>query len=205
MNQNYLPVRKKYMAYFCGFLLLGLTITSCKLPTELSGTDTVKVAKNFAHVPDTTQEKLTLLKWHDFFRDTLLVALIDSALRDNLDLKSATQRIFKAQAGYNFSRNAYYPNLNAKAGFGITKYGDYTENGVGNFDTNLSSNITEDQKIPAPALPEAFLGLQTSWEIGFAGKLSNQKKGTYYNHLSTQNGRQFVQTQVVANVARLYY
>ncbi len=204
MNPNYLSRCKKYTACSCGLVLMVLMITSCQLPKGLSSKDSLATAKMFTYVPDSTQAKISLPVWRNFFQDSLLVVLIDTAIKNNVDLKIATQRIFKAQAGVNFSHNAVFPNLNAKGAMTATQYGDYTENGVGNFDTNLSSNISPEQKIPAP-LPDAFLGLQTNWEIGFAGKLHNRKKGAYYNYLSSQNGRQFVQTQLVANVARLYY
>ena len=183
MNLNYVLTTKKYFAYPCGVVLMAFTITSCQLPKALSSKDSLSAPKNFTHVPDSTQKKVTLPVWRNFFQDSLLIVLIDSALKNNVDLKIAEQRIFKAQAGFNFSRKALYPNLNAKGSMGTTQYGDYTENGVGNFDTNLSNNISPEQKIPAP-VPDAFLGLQTSWEIGFAGKLRNRKKSAYYNYLS---------------------
>ena len=204
MNSNYLSMGKKYVTYSCGIILIGLTIASCQLPKALSSKDSLSAPTNFTHISDSTQAKVTLPVWRNFFQDSLLVVLIDTALKNNVDLKIATQRIFKAQAGFNFSRKTFYPNLNAKGSLGTTQYGDYTESGVGNFDTNLSNNISPEQKIPAP-VPDAFLGLQTNWEIGFAGKLRNRKKAAYYNYLSSQNGKQFVQTQLVANVARLYY
>jgi outer membrane protein TolC len=116
----------------------------------------------------------------------------------------AYQRLFQSQVAFNSSRKDLYPNLDAAGSLAYTKYGDYTENGVGNYDLNLSSNITPDQKIPSP-VPDAFIGLQTSWEIGFAGKMSNREKTAYYKYLASEDGKNFVQTQLVANVAWLYY
>ena len=205
MKRNHLLISITYIVYIFGFLVMGSNITSCKLPEGLSGTDTLTTPNNFMHVPDSTQAKVDVPVWRNFFQDSLLVALIDTAISNNIDIKMATQRIFKSQAGFNFSKKAFYPNLNAKGAMAARQHGDYTENGVGNYDLNLSPNITEAQKIPTPVVPDAFIGLETSWEIGFAGKLRNRKKAAYYNYLSSQNGRQFVQTQLVANVARLYY
>src|SRR6478735_10118769 len=204
MNRNHLHI-SKYLAFCLVCLLAAYTNNSCKLPKELSGTDTLKTTAKFTDIPDSTQAKINVPAWRNFFQDSLLVTLIDTAINNNIDLKIATYRIFKAQADLNFSRNALYPNLDAKATFDATKYGDYTQNGVGNYDLNLSPNISKDQKIPSPAVPDAFLGLQTSWEISFAGKLRKRKEAAYNNYLSSQHGRQFVQTQMVSNVARLYY
>lgn len=195
----------RYILFHFGCLLLAaLIITSCKLPKEVAGSDTLSSPEKYIQVPDSVQQKLELPAWRDFFQDTLLVALIDTAIKNNIDLKMAHQRLFQSQVAFNSSGKAIYPNLDAAGSLAYTKYGEYTENGVGNYDLNLSSNITPEQKIPSP-VPDAFLGLHTSWEIGFAGKLSNRKKAAYYRYLSSQDGKNFVQTQVVASVARLYY
>lgn len=195
---------KKVPFYFTCLVLAVMSITSCKLPKELAGSDTLTAPDKFTYIPDSLQEKVVLPAWRDFFQDTLLVALIDTAIKNNIDLKSAYQRVFQSQVAFYSSRKAIYPNLNAAGSLAYTKYGDYTENGVGNYDLNLSSNITPDQKIPSP-VPDMYLGLVTSWEIGFAGKLNNRKKAAYFKYLSSQEGKNFVQTQLVANVARLYY
>lgn len=205
MNRNGQHINKSYLAYCLGCLLTAFSIVSCKLPKELSETDTLKTSAKYTGIPDSSQAKIILPQWRNFFLDSLLVSLIDTAINNNIDLKIATQRIFKAQADLNYSKNSFYPNLDARASLDVTKYGDYTQNGVGNYDLNKSPNITQDQKIPSPAVPDAFLGLQSSWELGFAGKLRKQKEAAYNNYLSSQHGRQFVQTQLVANVARLYY
>src|SRR6187549_1590038 len=99
MNSNHLSIRKKYSAYSCGLILIVLTISSCQLPKALSSKDSLSSPKNFTYVPDSTQTKVALPVWRNFFQDSLLVVLIDTALKNNVDLKIATQRIFKAQAG----------------------------------------------------------------------------------------------------------
>jgi multidrug efflux system outer membrane protein len=185
-------------------LLASLLVSSCRLPQDLSGTDTLKTSDSFAYVPDSVQEIEDVPAWRDFFKDAYLVALIDTAVRNNLDLKVALQRIYQAQAGFNYSRSVFFPTVNARGAIGTTRFGDYTVDGVGNFDTNLSNNITEDQRIPGP-VPDLFLGLETTWEAGLAGKLRNRKRAAQARYLSSQFGRQHVQTSVVAGVARLYY
>ena len=181
-----------------------LVIVSCSLPKGMKEADTLEQATKFTYVPDSTQSQVEVPVWRDFFHDSLLVSLIDTALKKNIDLRVATQRIFQAQSGMNFNRNAYFPDLNAVGSVGTTQYGQYTENGVGNFDTNKSPNITSEQQIPNP-VPDMFVGARTNWEIGFAGKLRNRKKAAYYKFLASQNGKQFTQTQLVASVGRLYY
>jgi len=192
------------MKCLTALLLTGIVFSSCTLPKDLSGTDKINAPSKFETIPDSSQTITQVPKWQNFFQDSMLVTLIDTAIKNNIDLKIAIQRIYQAEAHLNYSRKAFYPDLSARGSIGTTQYGKYTENGVGNFDTNKSSNITQDQIIPTP-VPDGFVGLQTNWETGFAGKLRNRKKGAYYNYLSSAQGKRFVQTQLVSNVARLYY
>jgi NodT family efflux transporter outer membrane factor (OMF) lipoprotein len=88
---------------------------------------------------------------------------------------------------------------------GVEKFGDYTMTGVGNYDTNLSPNISEDQKVSQPLVPDYFLGLRSSWEVDLWGKLRQSKKAAFARFMASEKGRQLVTTALVADVANLYY
>lgn len=204
MKKNFLSAFHKFFITGACLLLPSAMWSSCRLPSGMNEAKTIETATKYTYVPDSSQANVEVPVWRDFFGDSLLLMHIDTALKKNIDLRIATQRIFQAQAGFNNNRMAFFPDLSAVGSVGTTQYGKYTENGVGNFDTSKSTNITPDQQIPTP-VPDAFLGAKTNWEIGFAGKLRNRKKGSYYRYLASQNGRQFIQTQIVSGVARLYY
>ncbi len=182
-------------------IVTALLLSSCKLPQELSGTDSLKQTTTFLYVPDTVQRAQDLPAWRDFFYDPYLVALIDTAIANNLDLKMASQRIYQAQAGFRYSQRVFFPSITAA---GTTRVGDYTVDGVGNFDTNFSPNLTDEQRIPNP-VPDYFLGAETNWEIGLAGKLRNRKKAAMSRYMAAEFNRHAVQTHLVAGAARLYY
>lgn len=176
---------------------------SCGVPKEIQLSEKINLPqKYFANQNDTGAA--SLINWKEFFKDKLLVALIDSALVNNPDLKIAYQRLYFARSNFQVNRNALFPNLNAIGNLGLTRFGDYTIDGVGNFDTNFSQNINEDQRIPNP-IPDYMLGLNTSWEIGFFGKLRNRKKAAFYKMLASEQGKHLITTQIVAEVARQYY
>lgn len=140
----------------------------------------------------------------DFFQDGSLVALIDSALTKNFDLLRALQRIEYARANYTASKAAFLPSLNVGISAGVDQFSINTMNGLGNFDTNLSPNISKDLQIPNPT-PDYFLGLRSSWELGLWGKYRNYKKSGYQRLLATEKGKHLVQTAIVADVADYYY
>jgi len=141
---------------------------------------------------------------HQFFSDPYLLDLIDTALAANLDLRSALQRIEIANAGLQYSRASLLPSLNAEAGAALRRYSDYTMDGVGNFDTNLSPDIKSDQHIPNPT-PDYFVGLRSTWEIDLWGKLRGRKAAAISRFLASREGYRMVVTELVAQVATLYY
>ncbi|WP_332367846.1 efflux transporter outer membrane subunit [Spirosoma telluris] len=130
--------------------------------------------------------------------------LIDTALARNPDLKSTLQRIDIARANYGISQGALLPRVDAVATAGVDRYGRYTLNGVGNYDTNLSDNISGSSRIPNPT-PDYFVGLRSSWELDIWGKLRNRRKAAYTRILASEEGRNLVVTALTADVARLYY
>ena len=138
------------------------------------------------------------------FTDAKLVALIDTALARNPDLKITLQRIDIARANYGISQGALLPRVDAVATAGVERYGRYTLNGVGNYDTNLSDNISGSSRIPNPT-PDYFVGLRSSWELDIWGKLRNRRKAAYTRVLASEEGRNLVVTALTADVARLYY
>jgi NodT family efflux transporter outer membrane factor (OMF) lipoprotein len=151
---------------------------------------------------DTTQ--VDDIKWKDYFKDKALVQLIEYALANNIDKLIADQRAYAMRAQFVLNRNYLFPSVNVTTNTGVIRYGDYTIDGVGNFDTNKSQNINDKQRIPNP-VPDYLLGLNTQWEINFAGKLRNRKRAAFQRWLAGEEGRHLVATQVVAEVARLYY
>ena len=190
------------------FFLLSLIIltTGCRVaaPAEPVAGPAVPAAFPQATPPADTLST-GARPWRQFFQDPALAALIDTALRQNLDLQVAVQRVEVAQAQYLARRGALLPSVSAGGSAGLDRYGRYTLNGVGNYDTNLSSNLDGRQRIPGPLTPEFFLGLRSSWEIDLWGKLRRRRQAAYLRVLASGQGRNLVVTNVVAEVARLYY
>ena len=142
--------------------------------------------------------------WRELFGDPNLVGLIDTALQANPDMRTTLQRIEIARADWQLRRGAVLPSVEGVASAGVERFGYYTLNGIGNYDTNLSSNIEGKERIPTPT-PDFFLGLRSSWEIDLWGKLRQRRQAAYLRLLATERGRHLVETQLVAEVARLYF
>jgi len=145
------------------------------------------------------------LVFKNIFSDPRLNNFIATALKDNTDLNIALQRIEMAHARLAQRKGAFLPSVNGVVSAAADKYGDYTLNGVGNFDTNLSPNINKDQKIPVSPTTDMFIGLTSTWEIDLWGKLRHLKKAAQAELLATEKGKQLLITSLVATLAEGYY
>ncbi|MDB5246835.1 MAG: efflux transporter outer rane subunit [Segetibacter sp.] len=182
----------------------AIAVSGCATIKQVELPDTVNIPASFtSSSADTTS--VNRLSWKQFFTDENLVRLIDTALQNNYDLKSAVQRIMIARANTQIANAARLPFVNAGGSIGVDKYGRYTLNGVGNFDTNLSPNISKNQKIPTSPTTDYFVGFRSSWEADIWGKLKDRKRAAYTRYLASEKGRQWLVTQIVSQVAGMYY
>lgn len=191
------PGVKSIIILLCGIVFLS----GCSIRSD--------VAHVHRQVPESYHRQIDTLSagnqpWHSFFADKNLIALIDSALDNNPDMLQALNRIDIAHANLRIRRAAALPSVDAIAEAGLRKFGFYTMDGIGNYDTNFSDNLQEDERLPDP-LPDYFVGVRTSWEIDLWGKLRSQKRAAYQRFLSTYEGQKLVKTTLIADVATSYY
>jgi len=171
----------------CKTLNTNLTIPEKKIPSSFSSasTDTTNIAE---------------INWRQYFADTLLVKLIDTALAGNIDLQMALQRIEAARASVKLANGALLPQVGLNINGGVRKFGLYTMDGAG----NITTEITPGQIVPIN-LPDMYVGLNASWEIDIWGKLRNQRKSAFANYLSSIEGTNFVISNLIADVTISYY
>lgn len=121
------------------------------------------------------------LPWKEVFTDTRLQALIGQALANNANLRSAALNVKQAQAALMSARLAYAPTL------ALSPQGTVTSWDKG--------KATQTYSLPVTA----------SWQIDLFGQLLNPKRKAQVSLKQTQFYEQAVQTQVIANVANMYY
>jgi len=142
------------------------------------------------------------IPYHSYFSDPKLLALIDSALKSNFDLKIALQRIEGSRARLIAARGALRPTVDGVAGYSRTKFGDYTMDGAGNNGTPIYR--AEGMTIPRD-LPDYLIGFQATWEIDLWGKLRSQREAAATRLLASDEARRWVQTTLIADLATAYY
>lgn len=129
---------------------------------------------------DTTVNEADI-SYKNFFTDPILVGYMDDAIESNLDMQIAVMNIQKAEAQLRSSRAAYFPSVNATAGYGI----------------NAQSNTKM-------AHADQW-GVQVGWEIDLWGKIASAKRSAYASMWQQEDIRQGLQTALVAQCAIFYY
>ncbi|MFM6947670.1 MAG: TolC family protein [Aquirufa sp.] len=135
--------------------------------------------------------------------DSSLSHLIEKVLSNNLDVKMNQLSISLNRQQYIQDRGLLSPNASLILQPGLRKFGKYTMDGIGNYDTQFSPNITKDQIIPE-ILPDVFLGFQSTWELDIWGKLAKKKKASAYRFLASEVGQKWYETNIISEVASLY-
>ena len=120
--------------------------------------------------------------WREVFTDPQLQAYIEQALKNNANLRSAILTVEQAQASLMSARLAYLPQLALSPQGTLTNW-------------NTGEMTTKTYTIPVTA----------SWQIDLFGQILNPKRAAQVSLKQSEFNQQAVQTQLIANVANLYY
>lgn len=178
-------------------LAFCLAVSGCKTPVVVE--QTVEQLPH-AYTWSTDSANIADINWKEYFGDNNLAKLIDDALDHNPDALIALQRIEQSKASVLYTKGLLLPAFAAEGASAINRYGLYTMDGSGNITTEILPG-----KIVPVNLPDYYVGLQTSWEADIAGKLRNRKRAATARYLATVEGRKWLITNLIAEVASAYY
>ena len=166
-------------------LVTAFLLSACMLGPDFQKPDyqqpeTFRFAEDAAELEETVN-----LKWWELFNDPVLVSLVNTALKSNLDVRTAVSRIEEARAALGFSEADLYPMLDIQ---GSAQIGNSI--GMGRSDT------TDTFAYIAPVL---------SWEIDFWGKYRRSNESARAELLSSEYALRTIQISLIAEVASSYY
>lgn len=190
-------MHKYYILNYLRTIGLALLCTAC-IPGIVHKTENKTVPERYSSIQDSTNS--AKINWKDFFHDPYLNALIDTALKNNQELNIIAQEILIARNEVRARKGEYLPNVNIGIEAGLDKMGRYTRFGA--IDHTL--DIEPGKKIPEP-LTDYLLGVKASWEIDIWKKLRNAKKSAVHRYLASSEGRNFMMTKLIAEIANAYY
>jgi len=179
--------------------MAGLLLQACGIPDLITKNEDTHLPDSFK--PELTEQTNTAtVKWRDFFEDQNLLNLIDIAVVNNKEVNIMLQRISTAQNEIQARRGEYLPFVKFGAGAGGEKTAQYTRDGA--VENNLP--IAPGQAFPT-VLGDYQFGLFSSWEIDVWKKLRNAAQVAVLEYMASSEGKNFLVTNLVAEVAHSYY
>ncbi|AOC95802.1 Toluene efflux pump outer membrane protein TtgF precursor [Flavobacterium anhuiense] len=184
-------------------LAVCLAVAGCKTPApEAAVTTSTPVPESFgatAQMQD-ANNNTAALNWRDYFKDQNLIDLIDVALKNNQELNITLQEIEIAKNDIRVKKGLLLPTAGLRAGAGVEKVGRYTSQGAGDATTEIKPGV----ETPDP-LGDFTIAAYANWEVDIWKKLRNSKKAALNRYLATVEGKNFVITNLIAEVADSYY
>lgn len=181
-----------------GILCVSLILTSCGIPKLIQKVENTHTPETYKGIKDTNN---TAIKpWQEIFTDPYLVSLIDTALANNQELNIIIQEIEIARSEVRDKKGEYLPFVGLQGGAGVDKVGRYTRNGALEATTDIAPGV----EFPEP-LQDFNLGAYASWELDIWKKLRNAKKSAVNRFLASVEGKNFMTTQLISEIANSYY
>ncbi len=174
------------------------TLGACKVP-DMALQETSRTVPNKYRLTDDTLD-LARLQFQQYFADPYLSSLIDTALAKNQELSITSQEILVARNEIRARRGEYLPTVSPAFSVGIDRVPRFTPKGA----VEEGVDIRRDNEIPNP-IPDIFVGVQAGWEIDIWRRLRNAKDAAVNRYLASVEGRSFVVTNLVGEIAANYY
>ena len=178
-------------------ILAVICFAACKIPALVGKQENKTVPAYYNTASDTTN--IASIKWRNYFTDPYLIALIDSALKNNQELNIALREIEMEKNEIEARKGEYLPFVNVGGAAGIDKTGRYTWDGLSEED--LKTNPDKGPKY----IGDFRTGIYASWELDVWKKLRTAKKSAALKYLSTIEGRNFMVTNMIAEISSSYY
>ncbi len=194
-------------AIACGILLAvpGCMIPKLRPPTPADAMPPSFSAPQGFNMPltfdgETSTENSAQMGAAEFFNDPQLVSLVDQALWGNQQLRILAEDIQIANNEVMRRRGAYLPFISIGTGATLNKFSYNTIEGA----DNLQNLTAQGTNFPTP-LPDFLVAADVSWQIDIWRQLRNARDASGLRYLGTTDGRNYVVTRLVAEIAENYY
>lgn len=173
-------------------LLTGTIMTSCVVGKKYARTDLnapEKYREEIAVTGDTV-----LLPWKSYYKDPLLVNLIEKALVKNNEVLVAMKSMEQLDLSYKQAKLSLLPTLDFDAGASRAYPSKNSLNG------SLSQ-----QFIGKDYMDDYSANLRLSWEVDIWGKAAMQKRDAKAAYFAQKENLSALKTRIIVQVAQAYY
>lgn len=177
---------------------IAVLLSSCGIPDLNQAEPGKDLPFSFNGV--TTSENSSQVPIEEFFEDPVLTSLIDEGLAGNQQLKILAQDIQIANNEILARRGSYLPFVTVGGRAGLEKPSVFTP--LGAVDDQLQ--YIPGENFPDP-LPNFLAAANISWQLDIWRQLRNARDAATLRYLGTIEGRNYVVTRLVAEIAENYF
>ncbi|WP_215241592.1 TolC family protein [Dyadobacter helix] len=191
-------MRNKRILNRAWIILMVLIYTGCTVPPMVRKNENRTTPVSYNGSQDSTNTGK--VSWKNYFTDPYLTALIDTAFKNNQELNITLQEIEIAKQEIRTRKGEYLPFVGLGGGAGLEKLGRYTNMGA----SEATTDIKPGKEMPEP-LPDLKVAAFARWEVDIWHKLRNAKKAAVNRYLASIEGKNFMMTNLIAEIANSYY
>ncbi|WP_176464567.1 TolC family protein, partial [Flectobacillus sp. BAB-3569] len=175
-------------------MLIGLAswLTSCVVGEKYTRID-VNAPTNYRSEVSITADTI-VLPWKTFFKDPILVSLIDKALTKNNEVVVALKTIDQLELSRRQARLALLPTVGGTTGI----YRNYTSL------NSLNGSLTE-QFSGTKYIDDFSTSLTISWEADIWGKAKMQQEQARANYFAQKYNLLALKTRIISQVTQAYF
>jgi NodT family efflux transporter outer membrane factor (OMF) lipoprotein len=171
---------------------LALLLSSCVVGKKYSRTNT-DIPQSYREPVPVTADTL-LLPWRTFFKDPLLIGLIEKALHKNNEVSIAMMNMEQLDLRYKQAKLGLLPTLDMSVGA--------NRNWLSK--NSLNGSLSE-QFLGTSYMDDYSATLRLTWEADIWGKAKMQKEGARANYFSQKENLSALKTRIIVQVAQAYY
>lgn len=189
-------MKNKFLIKCTAVALVLLSAWGCKLFKEPIRTENKTVPSTYNSSLDTTNTAHVV--WRNYFTDANLIALIDTALKNNQELNITRQEIEIARNEVKAKKGEQLPYGGIALNGGADRSGKYTWNGQSEEDWKAAGSKPK-------YIGDFMIGAVFSWELDIWKKLKNGKNAAVARYLASVEGKNFMVTNLISEIANSYY
>jgi multidrug efflux system outer membrane protein len=139
----------------------------------------------------TSAASLADVKWFELFNDDRLTQVVETALKQNFEVRIAAERVLQARAAYGITRADQFPAVDVSGG--VTALRNSQVGATRGIPPGVDTSVSYTQ-----------FGFSLGWELDVWGRLRRLSEAARAQYLATEEARQAVITTLVADVTDTY-
>ncbi|MCL7989314.1 efflux transporter outer membrane subunit [Sphingobacterium sp. lm-10] len=174
-------------------MAIAIVLTSCQVGRNYARPE-LDLPENYREEISGVTADSVLLPLNIFFKDKILLSLIDRALEHNNDIMVAKLSMDQLELTYKQAKLQLLPTLDLAVG----------ANRMWLSRNSLNGSLSE-QFLGTPYMDDYTATLRLSWEADIWGKVPMQREGAWASYFAQRENMNALKTRIVAQVAQAYY